>query len=596
MRSITIIIFAIAVLYGCATPSTPQGGPQDKNAPIVKNYSPDVLTTNFKEKDIVISFDEWVQVQNLKQNLIISPPIQPEPNIYAKKNELHVHFKEGLQENTTYSIFFGDAVKDNNEGNLISNLTYVFSTGDKLDSLKVAGNVHTLDGTQIPENTFVQLYKLADDSIITRERPSYIYKISKEGSFEINYLPTDTFQLFVLNDLNSNYLYDLPTEWIGKLDQHIYLDSIVNGLEIPIVLPETDNFKIVQFNNTLEDNFLTIELNKELNPSKSNIFLEKFSSGKIVPFFNNYTSKKLQYYIAIDSLSMNCELSIDSNIVDTLRVRKPSKPSENLIFRPKGQIVQKDSILSAFDNANFELVSNTPIQKVDSSKIFVVSEQDTSHIYSYDILENGFVLKVTQPLKEGFKGHLFFQDSSILFLNGKFLDSTSFQMSYAPSSLYGQMSFDIRFPSLDTTYIVRVYHKNGYLLDELLSRGDSSLLYALPPFSSGEFFIEVIEDLNESATWNGASFWNFRAPERVFVSQNFAVKPNWEDTQTIDVRFDKAQPPFKAVSLLDLMKSSSTSKSSVTNSSSSPMRNSSSNVNSTFSSPRQQGLPDLKMK
>ena len=289
------ISLVLLTLVGCATPSTPQGGPQDKDAPNITSYQPEFLTTKFNQKDISLTFDEWVQVANVKQNVIISPPITPEPIITAKKNELKIHFKEPLDSNTTYSIFFGDAVKDNNEGNLIDNLKYVFSTGDYIDSLSISGKVVSLDGQAIPENTFIELYTSRFDSIITQERPKYIFKLAKDGIFKLDYLPKDTFYLFVLNDLNSNYLYDLPTEWIGKFNQAIILDSNIQNIEIPISLPESEKYKVLSFNSTLLDQKVTIELNKELNPQKDTISLKNLSTGKIIPFDQKFTSKKFTF-------------------------------------------------------------------------------------------------------------------------------------------------------------------------------------------------------------------------------------------------------------------------------------------------------------
>lgn len=557
MRLSIVGLFILFLIASCATPGTPQGGPQDKDAPIVKTYAPDILQTQFKEKEIIITFDEWVQVQNLKQNLIISPPISPEPNIYAKKNELHIQFKEALKENTTYSIFFGDAVKDNNEGNVANNLSYVFSTGDYLDSLKISGKLLTLDGSPIPENTFVELYRMSDDSVITKERPNYIYKISKDGTFEINYLPKDTFRLFALNDLNTNYLYDLPTEWVGKYPEPIILDSSVSGLTLPIILPESEQIRILQYNNTLEDNFLKIEFNKELHPSKDTVFLKNLTSGRITSFLNNYTSKNFQYFILSDSLSMNCELSINSNIIDTIRVRKPSKPSENLVFLPNDQLTRKDSILSAFDNEKFSLISNVPVDSVHLDKIFYVSGEDTLLPSSYSLLQNGFVLQLHLPLKENQKGRIFFEDSSVVFVNAQILDSTSFEMNYAASTLFGNLSFDIQLPSSDTSYVVRLFYKSGIKIHDTIVSGDTLYHFSLPPVQSGDFFVEVIEDINQSGTWNGASFWNYRVPEKVFKSESFSIKPNWEDTQVIKVHFNQAQKPTVPVSILDLMKNSS---------------------------------------
>lgn len=579
------------LVVSCATPGTPQGGPQDKTPPVAKSYEPDNLTKNFSQKDISIFFDEWIQIANLNQQLIISPPIKPDPVIIAKKNELKIHFKEALDSNTTYSIFFGDAVKDNNEGNIVNNLSYVFSTGEYIDSLSISGKVITLDGSAIPANTFVELYKFAEDSVITRERPRYIYKISTDGAFKLNYLPHDTFKLFVLNDLNTNYIYDLPTEWVGKNDTMIVLEKPIENIELPIVLPESENFKISSFNNTLENRILTIQLNKELNPQKDTILLKILTSGNIYPLQQHYTSDIFQYFILSDSLSVNCELSVNGVVIDTLKVRRPQESSEKQIFLPMVQVSEKDSILSAFDNTNFGFYSNVPIEKVDKDKIFIVSEEDTVKMDSVSVQDNIWGFTIHYPLKESYKGRLVFGDSAVLFRTGKYADTTDYPIRHIQSNEYGQLTFNIQLPSADTTYILRVFDKSGIMLHETSVKGDTLYNYVLQNVKAGDFFVEAIKDINESGTWNGASFWSSRPPEKVFKSESYSVKPNWEDAYQIKVNFQKQQLPSKTVNWLELMKTQTVAPKPVPKAPEDP-----SNINKSFTPPTEAGRPNFQRR
>lgn len=574
MKSCFYIFFALLFLSSCATPSSPQGGPQDKNAPNVKTYQPEFLTKNFNQKDITITFDEWIQIANIKQNVIISPAISPEPKIIAKKNELKIHFKEPLDSNTTYSIFFGAAVKDNNEGNLIENLTYVFSTGDYIDSLAISGKVVSLDGSSIPENTFIELYTSSFDSIITQERPKYIFKISKDGNFKIDYLPQDTFYLFVLNDLNTNYLYDLPTEWIGKFPEAVFLDSNVQNLEVPISLPESETFKVLNFNNTLLDQKVTIELNKELNPQKDTISLKNLGTGKTLPFYQDFTSKKFTFLTLTDSTSATYELSINNTVLDTIKLKQPLQPSENLLFLPVGQIDVKDSILRALDNQDFQFISTLPVYNIDTSKILLISNQDSNFVSSIKFDSTNFNFSLNISLPENFYGKLVFLDSALKFSLGQFSKNKSYPIKFSTKEEYGQLQFNIHLPTLDAAYIIRVFHANNRLEYETTILGDTVFQYIIPSKLSGDYFVEVIEDLNYSATWNGSSFWKSLPPERVYRSEKFSIRPNWENEHKIDVRFDTKQLPTQILNLLDILTTKpkeSTTKSNSTETNSSPI-------------------------
>ena len=62
-------------------------------------------------------------------------------------------------------------MKDYTEGNPTDNFTYVFSTGEYIDSLKIKGNILNYE-EKLPQNTFVVLYKDLEDSAFTTKRPN----------------------------------------------------------------------------------------------------------------------------------------------------------------------------------------------------------------------------------------------------------------------------------------------------------------------------------------------------------------------------------------------------------------------------------------
>ena len=69
------------MIVSCANRGTPSGGPKDEEAPLIIKSSPANLTTNFKGKEIKIYFNEYVKTKNLQKQLIISPPMDPEPTV-----------------------------------------------------------------------------------------------------------------------------------------------------------------------------------------------------------------------------------------------------------------------------------------------------------------------------------------------------------------------------------------------------------------------------------------------------------------------------------------------------------------------------------
>ena len=118
---IFLLVVNLLFIFSCAQIVSPGGGKKDTNAPVVLKYSPDSATLNFSAKTIEINFDEYIQLKDLNNQLIISPLLNKTPDIDVKGKTLIVEFDkdEVLKPNTTYCVSFGNAVTDVNEGNPI---------------------------------------------------------------------------------------------------------------------------------------------------------------------------------------------------------------------------------------------------------------------------------------------------------------------------------------------------------------------------------------------------------------------------------------------------------------------------------------------
>jgi uncharacterized protein (DUF2141 family) len=209
MRSV-LFFFLIAVLLigsviggvGCANIIPPAGGPRDSLPPQLVRASPPDSTVNFGGRRIVLEFDEFIDAQNTQSVLVTPYPLSP-PSFESRLRTLTVTLRDTLEENTTYTINFGDAIKDVNEGNILRDFEYTFSTGAALDSLSFRGNVLVAETGRIDTNMVAVLYRNLDDSAIVNDRPRYITKLDRSGAFRFNNLPPGTFALYAYGDVNS---------------------------------------------------------------------------------------------------------------------------------------------------------------------------------------------------------------------------------------------------------------------------------------------------------------------------------------------------------------------------------------------------------
>ena len=227
--------FMARALWQCAKRGSPSGGPKDITPPKLVRAEPENFTTNFKAKKIRLYFDELIKLQDVQNQLVVSPPFKNAAEISPQgtpSKYVEVIIKDTLRENTTYTINFGQSIQDNNEGNPNSFLSYVFSTGDYLDSLTLSGAVKDAINRKADEFISVMLYEMDstyNDSTIYKEPPLYITNTGDSlPFFELKNLKAGKYALFGLKDVNKNNMFDQAQDKIGFIEDTITIptDSI----------------------------------------------------------------------------------------------------------------------------------------------------------------------------------------------------------------------------------------------------------------------------------------------------------------------------------------------------------------------------------
>lgn len=198
--SFVSILTTLTVPTGCANIIPPQGGARDTIPPVLLKATPTDRSTNINTNRLVFSFDEFIELQNAQQAVIVSPLPATAPTIEGKLREVTVRLRDTLEPNTTYTIDFGNAIKDYNEGNVLNNFRYSFSTGNSLDSGKISGKVVLAETGKIDTTLIVILHRSGADSAIVNDRPAYITRLNGKGEFEFRQLPNRSFYLYAIKD------------------------------------------------------------------------------------------------------------------------------------------------------------------------------------------------------------------------------------------------------------------------------------------------------------------------------------------------------------------------------------------------------------
>ena len=251
MKNITAAIAATVVisllLPACAKVGAPTGGIRDTKPPKYLKGIPENRSTQFSGEEINFWFDEYIQFKDLNKELLISPPLKERPDIRIKEKSVRVELNNDLLPGTTYTINFGNALSDLNESNPLPDFEFVFSTGDQIDSLAVAGQaLNAFDHKPLKEaEILVMLYDDLSDSVPLLKEPRYIGRANKFGLFSINNIHPDTCMIIALNDANSNLRYDPGSESVAFLDSFLILSATtvkpLNFIKDTIKIGKGDN-------------------------------------------------------------------------------------------------------------------------------------------------------------------------------------------------------------------------------------------------------------------------------------------------------------------------------------------------------------------
>lgn len=213
---LTTLLFASCANRG----QGPQGGPRDSIPPVVMKETPLNGTLNFTGKEIVVQFDEYIQLDDVQKNVLISPPQQTPPEVKAIGKKLSVVFQEDLIDSTTYTLDFGPAICDYNEKVPLEGYVFSFSTGDVIDSLAISGKLYDAATLNPMPFVIVGIHRNLSDSALSTIPFTRITRTDSEGNFTIHNIHAGTYRLYALNDISRDYIYQ-PGEALA------YADSLI---------------------------------------------------------------------------------------------------------------------------------------------------------------------------------------------------------------------------------------------------------------------------------------------------------------------------------------------------------------------------------
>lgn len=527
----SVISFAsILLLVGCASVQRPTGGPRDEEAPKLENASPKNLSTKFSAKTIRLTFDEYIKLQNEFREITFAPEIENLPDIKNKGKELEITFKEPLLPNTTYTINFGEAILDVNEGNKLKNFTYVFSTGEQLDSLRIKGKVRN-SFTQLPEKEIlVFILSSSQNDKFGIKKPSFFTKTDTAGNYELQNLKDDTYFIYALKDTNIDRLYQQGTEEIAYHDQivlnqnkeniDLYLfkelpaqirnlekkieadGSIMLTFNRPIIAP---NLKITAPQNLDQDKF--VQFNKTLDTAKLWVKNHQFDSLNVA-------------VIEKDTVLQNITLSRgkNENYASTLQ------PTFNL---------EDGTRLNPY--RPLELKFNTPLTSIDPSKITLKEDSIMRTNFQANIDPNRpNILVIDYPWRE-VNYELTLADGAVKAWYNYSNRQIFKKIDQYNLKNYGRLDISFKTPdSIPGNYIIELLNDKSEILKSDYTTKDTTIIFQ--NYRVGKYFVRVIYDTNKNEKWDSGSLKQRKAPEKIWYDpRSFTIRNNWEVKEVVQI-------------------------------------------------------------
>ena len=535
-----LLLVAIFTFFGCANPIRPQGGPRDVTPPVLLKATPPNMTRHFNSKVIKLDFDEYFKLSNQYTEISMSPVPDKQPEYKISSRSLIITLKDTLEKNTTYVINFGKAIADINEGNILKNFTYVFSTGEHIDSLSVSGNVMNTV-TQLKEkDVTVMMFPRNKDSIyFGKKKPTIYATTDTAGNFSLNNLHDGEYTIYALKQMANTKIYNPNNnDLVAFLKKPIDLESDTSGIQLNLFKEEPTKFKLSErkfdvdgriffvFNKKLTDPSVKIIYPKALDAQKAVEFTPTKDTAYVYSRNMDFDSIRVAFFDngkPLDSISlMKGKNEVFKGLLSfRLNVNNDGKlkPTSNLIitasslidtFDPAGVNLYEDSV--AINNLNLT-------RDTSNGRRFIINykwKPDSKYILS--IADGTFTTILGVKNKKFYKPFLVDKPEN-----------------------YSTLTLKVTVPDTSKEYVVEFYQSPANILQRNAITKNTSIVYK--NFLTGKYSFRVVYDENKNGRWDSGNVKLKKYPENIWVDRDqITLRPNWDAEEKLDIPKEQVSP------------------------------------------------------
>lgn len=565
MRKLSTIIMAIIVFLSCANPGIPSGGEKDETPPQITNTNPENYTTNFNTSKIVLNFNEFVKLDNAAKNVIISPPQKKKPKVRLKEKQIVVELRDSLRKNTTYTIDFGKAIVDNNEGNLLGEYRYVFSTGDKIDKMGLAGYVKGAHIDTVVQQATVALYIPSDTLNPYLRIPDYIAQTDTLGFFMFNNIVDAEYKIIAFQDENNNTMLD-PQEPLAFLENNIHTseapkeeaDSIQldkytlfknTELQLRVFKPVETQQYLKEYKRPLPE-----QLNFVFNaPRKDSLGIEILNTAENITFYReaNEQNDSLTYWIGNKNIASQDTLRIKLSYLrtdsleklvpynDTLKLnyKAPKKTKEEKKEEDNGEKIEfmniktnMSSRINYFDSLT--LTFERPVTTLKKDDVFIFTKQDTIESpVTFELKEDSMLphrkYQVIMPMKPNEKYNIRIDSMKVYDSGNRPNQKLENSFETYDESYYGKLFVTVI--DGDEGLLIQIVNKQNPNIVIAQQEWQKDKVLEFTNLSPDTYLLKALWDTNGNGKWDIGDYKAQRQPERVqFFAKEIQLRSNWE--------------------------------------------------------------------
>ena len=533
MKNLVYILFSLIILFGCAKRGTPTGGPKDSIPPILVNANPKLNSTNFDSEEIRLTFDEWIKLDKVQDQLIISPPIEKSSfeikPLSGVTKKVFLKFLDSLAPETTYTINFGNSIQDNNENNPLTFFSYTFSTGETIDSLYVRGNTKDAFSQESDEFISLQLYRvdsLFKDSIIFQDKPTYISNTLDSTNYTFQNLKEGKYLLIALKDVDNNYFFDPFFDKIGFIDSLITLprDSVI---DLKLFKEETE---------IIWDKPHFINSEKIGFGYYGKLDLDKIKIESNIPDSINYVFIKEKETDTLNLwLSRNSFDSLNFSLIETDTIKLTTVKFD----RKRDSLIDSLNISSKTANVihlkeSFKISSNIPLNKIEDSLITIRDIDSLIIPFTTSINDRLDEINIDFEVSPSDDYSIFIKPRAIKDIRGTENDTLQFNVVSQTLEDYGNVFLDV-ITNNESKFILHLLDSNSNIIREF-NNVNSNSTYTFDYIRPGKYTFRLIEDLNSNDIWDTGNYLKQVQPEPVYYfPSELDVRANWDLNETFNL-------------------------------------------------------------